>query len=89
MARTQPDDKTGRKARLVNELGMYFSRHILCQCGRNATGMDSEAFHAVFAVIEIDELAQAVNRMLGGLIVRSTRGEQLRADRGDQDEISA
>jgi hypothetical protein len=68
---------------------MQIFRHFQSEFGRNAAGMDGEALDAVLVVIALDELAEAIDGVFRGLVVGCALHQQLCADRGEQDEMTA
>jgi hypothetical protein len=88
LAGAKPNSEPGCQIRFVYKVGVKFLGHVLCQDGGNTSWMDGKAFYTVLAMINVDEFAKAIDRVLRSLIVRRRRSYQLSANGGDEDQMA-
>jgi hypothetical protein len=69
LAGAKPNSEPGCQIRFVDKIGVKFLGHVLCQDGGNASRMDGKAFYTVPAVVNVDEFAKSIDRVLRRLIV--------------------
>ena len=89
LAGAKPNSEPGCQIRFVDQVDVKFLGHTLCQDGGNISWMDGKAFYTVPAMINVDEFAKTIDRVLRRLIVRCRRPYQLSANGGDQDQMAA
>ena len=88
LAGAKPNNEAGCQIRFVDKVGVKFLGHVLCQDGENTSWMDGKAFYTVPAMINVDEFAKTIDRVLRRLIVRRRRSYQLSANGGDEDQMA-
>ena len=89
LARAKPDSEPGCQMRFVDKVGVKFLGHVLGQEGENTSWMNGKTFYSIPAMINVDEFAKTIDRVLRGLIVRRRRSYQLSANGGDEDQMAA
>jgi hypothetical protein len=67
---------------------MKFFWHVLGQDGGNTSWMDGKAFYTIPAMINVDEFAKTIDRVLRRLIIRGRRSHQLSAHGGEEDQVA-
>jgi hypothetical protein len=88
LAGAKPNSEPGCQIGLVYKYRVKFLGHVLRQVGGNTSWIDGKALDTIFAMINIDKFAQTIDRMLGRLIVRGRRRQQLSASGGDKDQMA-
>jgi hypothetical protein len=68
LAGAKPNSEPGWQIRFVYKVGVKFLGHVLCQDGGNTSWMDGKAFNTILAMINIDEFAKTIDRVLGRLV---------------------
>jgi hypothetical protein len=88
LAGAKPNSEPGCQIRFVYKVGVKFPGHVLRQDGGNTSWMNGKAFNTVRAMINIDEFAKTIDRVLRCLIVRRRRPYELSANRRDEDQMA-